>query len=111
MTITIGEREILTHVSRSWEPFGLSIAERRQHVMVLGKTGVGKSTLLRNLIIQDIQAGHGLMLIDPHGDLSEELLDFVPPSRTADVMYLDLSDLTRPIAFNPLEREPAHLRS
>ena len=80
-------------------------------MLLLGKTGVGKSTLLRNMIVQDIQAGRGCLFIDPHGDESERLLDFVPPWRTADVIYLDPTDLTYPIGFNLLEREPAEDRS
>ena len=104
MDVVIGER----HFWRDeWEPFGLSVADRWQHVLLLGKTGVGKSTLLRNLLIQDIQAGRGVLFIDPHGDEAERLLDYVPPWRTDDVIYLDLSDLSRPIGFNVLEREPA----
>ena len=101
----IGEREVLTQVSRSWEPFGLTVAERRQHVLLLGKTGVGKSTLLRNMIVQDIQAGRGCLFIDPHGDEAERLLDYIPPWRTADVVYIDLSDLSHPVGFNVIERD------
>ena len=55
------------------EPFGISRVSRRQHLYAIGKTGTGKSTLLRNLIIQDIEAGRGVGLIDPHGDLAEEI--------------------------------------
>src|SRR5690348_903859 len=111
MDIVLGEREIRTQVSRYKEPFGLTIAERRQHVLLLGKTGVGKSTLLRNMLVQDIQAGRGCLFIDPHGDEAERLLDYIPPWRTADVIYIDPSDLSRPIGFNILEREPAEDRS
>jgi energy-coupling factor transporter ATP-binding protein EcfA2 len=111
MDVVIGEREVLTQVSRHWEPFGLSVAERRQHVLLLGKTGVGKSTLLRNMVAQDIAAGRGCLFIDPHGDEAERLLDYIPPWRTADVLYVDLSELSHPIGFNVIEREPAHLRS
>ena len=111
MDILIGERQILTAVSAEWAPFGLSVADRRQHVLLLGKTGVGKSTLLRNMLIQDIQAGRGCLFVDPHGDEAERLLDYVPPWRTADVIYLDPSELSRPIGFNILEREPAEFRA
>lgn len=110
MDIVIGEREVLTAVSADWMPFGLSIADRRQHVLLLGKTGVGKSTLLRNMLIQDIQAGRGCLFIDPHGDEAERLLDYVPPWRTEDVVYLDPSELSCPVGFNILEREPAEHR-
>jgi hypothetical protein len=111
MDVVIGAREILTPVRAAWLPFGLSIAERRQHMLLLGKTGVGKSTLLRNLVVQDIQAGRGCLFVDPHGDEAERLLDFIPPWRTADVIYLDPTDLSRPIGFNLLEREPAEDRA
>ncbi len=111
MDVVIGAREILTPVRAAWLPFGLSIAERRQHVLLLGKTGVGKSTLLRNMIVQDIQAGRGCLFVDPHGDEAERLLDFIPPWRTADVIYLDPTDLSHPIGFNLLERKPAEDRS
>lgn len=86
------------------QPFGLAPADRRQHLYVIGKTGTGKTTLLRNLLIQDIEAGRGCALIDPHGDLAEELLDHIPPSRTDDLVYFDPSDLEHPFGFNLLER-------
>jgi energy-coupling factor transporter ATP-binding protein EcfA2 len=85
-------------------PFGISVADRRRHLYVLGKSGSGKSTLLRNLAAQDIAAGRGLMLLDPHGDLAEELLDYIPSHRIEDVIYLDPADLAWPIGFNLLER-------
>ena len=86
-------------------PFGLSVADRRRHVYVIGKTGSGKSTLLRNLIVQDI--GSGLMLLDPHGDLAEELLDYIPSRRTEDVIYVAPADLSHPVGLNLLEQVPA----
>ena len=85
-------------------PFGITVADRRRHVYVIGKTGSGKSTLLRNMAAQDIAAGRGLMLLDPHGDLADELLDYIPRWRIADVIYLDPADLAYPIGFNLLER-------
>lgn len=111
MDVVIGARQIRVFPEIQWRPFGLSVVERRQHVLLLGKTGVGKSTLLRNMVIQDIQAGRGCLFIDPHGDEAERLLDFIPPWRTADVIYLDPTDLSRPIGFNLLEREPAEDRA
>ena len=110
MDLVIGERRVLDVRTYHREAFGLSVADRRQHVLLLGKTGVGKSTLLRNLIVQDIQAGRGCLFIDPHGDEAERLLDYIPPWRTADVIYLDPSELSRPVGFNILEREPAEHR-
>ena len=87
-------------------PFGISVADRRRHLYVIGKTGSGKSTLLRNLIVQDLEAGRGLMLLDPHGDLAEELLDYIPSWRTEEVVYLAPADLAYPIGFNVLQHAP-----
>jgi hypothetical protein len=70
---------------------------------VLGKTGAGKSTLLTNLIYEDMQAGRGLMVIDPHGDLVEALLDLVPLHRVPDTIYFNPADTSYPLAFNPLD--------
>jgi energy-coupling factor transporter ATP-binding protein EcfA2 len=77
-------------------PIGLEPHERRQHLYVIGQTGTGKSTLLRNLILQDIEAGRGVALIDPHGDLAHDILDHIPSWRTDDVVYFD------PSAHDPL---------
>ena len=81
-------------------PFGLNTDDRRHHAYVVGKTGSGKTTLLRNMIIQDIAAGRGVGVIDPHGDLAHELLDYIPPWRTDDVVYFDPSDFDFPIGLN-----------
>ncbi|MEI9897313.1 MAG: type IV secretion system DNA-binding domain-containing protein [Chthoniobacter sp.] len=81
---------------------GLSLSDRRQHLYVIGKTGTGKTTLLRNLIVQHLAAGHGIGLIDPHGDLAEELLDCIPPHRADDLVYFNPGDLDFPIGFNLL---------
>ena len=86
-TIYIGHR----HGWGEDVPFGLEPGERRQHVYVIGQTGAGKSTLLHNLILQDIEAGRGVALIDPHGDLAQEILDHIPSRRTDDVVYFDAS--------------------
>src|SRR5436190_16484105 len=76
--------------------------ERRRHLYIIGQTGTGKSTLLLNLIRQDLVAGEGLALLDPHGDLAEAVLAHVPRSRTNDLVYINPADLERPIGFNPL---------
>lgn len=80
--------------------FGISVPDRRHHVYVIGKTGSGKTTLLRNLIVQHIAAGDGVGVIDPHGDLAEELLHHVPPSRADDLVYFDPADVEHPIGLN-----------
>ena len=75
---------------------------------IIGKTGAGKSTLIENMIISDINVEHGVALIDPHGDLAENILHFVPENRIQDVIYFNPADLGYSIAFNPLEE--VHLR-
>ncbi|MDQ3816163.1 MAG: type IV secretion system DNA-binding domain-containing protein [Acidobacteriota bacterium] len=77
---------------------------------VVGKTGTGKSTLLETLIRQDIRSGHGLVLIDPHGDLVEHVLVGIPEERKEDLIYFNVQDAEAPLAFNPLERVPAAAR-
>ena len=84
------------------KPFGLSPADRRHHAYIIGKTGSGKTSLLRNLILQDIAAGRGVGVLDPHGDLAEDLLDHIPPSRTDHVVYFNPADRDHPIGFNLL---------
>jgi CxxC-x17-CxxC domain-containing protein len=83
--------------------FGIKTDDRRRHVYIIGKTGMGKSTMLENFIISDIRAGHGVGVVDPHGDLAEKILDFIPPNRVNDVVYFNPADLDWPIAFNILE--------
>ena len=85
------------------EPLRIKSADRRHHAYVVGKSGVGKSTLIRNMAIQDMRNGNGVGVIDPHGDLIEDLLDHVPKSRTDDVMYVNPADAQHPIGFNMLE--------
>jgi len=84
-------------------PFGIKSGDRARHVYVIGKTGMGKSTLLENLAIQDIRNGEGLAFIDPHGKTAELLLDYVPEERIKDVIYFAPFDLDYPISFNVME--------
>src|SRR2546425_7742514 len=83
--------------------FGIRKADRRAHMYIIGKTGTGKSTLLENLARQDIRAGHGLTLLDPHGDLVERLVEAVPEERQPDCIYFNVPDVAHPLGFNPLE--------
>ena len=83
--------------------FGIKTQDRLRHFYVIGKTGVGKSTLLENMAIQDIQNGEGVAFIDPHGSTAEKLLDYVPEHRIKDVLYFAPFDLENPISFNVLE--------
>lgn len=87
-------------------PFGIKKLDRRRHMYLLGKTGTGKSTLLKNMIIGDILDGNGLAVLDPHGDLVEEILDIIPEHRIKDVVYLDPSDIEYPIGLNMLDIKP-----
>lgn len=84
-------------------PFGIKQKDRARHMYLVGKTGMGKSTLIENMAIQDIRNGEGLAFIDPHGDAAERLLNFVPEHRIKDVVYFAPFDLERPIAFNVME--------
>lgn len=89
---------------------GIALPDRRYHMYLIGRTGTGKSTMLANMIIQDMAAGHGLVLIDPHGDLAQHVLAFVPPRRKNDLVYFDPSDVEFPIGLNVLERVGASER-
>ncbi len=83
--------------------FGIKTDDRRRHMYVIGKTGTGKSTLLKNMMISDIIAGHGVGIIDPHGEFAETILKYIPKNRIKDVVYFNPADLNYPIAFNIIE--------
>jgi len=83
-------------------PFGIKDKDRLRHIYVIGKTGTGKSTLFQNMAISDIQKGKGVCVIDPHGDITENLLDYLPEERINNVIYFNATDTTAPFAFNPL---------
>lgn len=92
--------------------FGIKPDDRRRHMYLIGKTGMGKSTAMENMIIQDIAKGRGVALVDPHGDLAENILDFIPNNRINDVIYFNPADMEYPIAFNVMEavnQEHKHL--
>jgi type IV secretory pathway TraG/TraD family ATPase VirD4 len=91
--------------------FGIRQADRRAHMYIIGKTGTGKSTLLETMMRQDIKAGEGFALLDPHGDLVERVLLAVPLHRQGDLIYFNVPDRAQALAFNPLERVPAEKRS
>jgi len=90
--------------------FGIKTDDRRRHMYIIGKTGVGKTTLLENMAIQDIRKGHGLGIVDPHGEFAEKMLDFVPAERINDVVYFNPADLDWPVAFNVMEKVDAKYR-
>ncbi|MFT7557514.1 MAG: hypothetical protein ACI83D_000179 [Planctomycetota bacterium] len=83
--------------------FGIRAVDRLRHMYVIGKTGVGKSTLLENMAVQDIQNGNGLTFIDPHGKTAELLLEYIPEHRIDDVIYFAPHDMDNPISFNIME--------
>ena len=83
--------------------FGIKLDDRRRHMYIVGKTGMGKTTLLENMVLNDIYAGHGLGYVDPHGDTAEKILNYIPPNRINDVVYFNPADLDYPIGFNILE--------
>lgn len=84
-------------------PFGIKAKDRTKHVYVIGKTGMGKSTMLENMAVQDIQNGEGLAFMDPHGATAEKLLDYIPEHRINDVLYFAPFDMQYPVSFNVME--------
>jgi type IV secretory pathway TraG/TraD family ATPase VirD4 len=83
--------------------FGIKTDDRRRHMYLIGKTGMGKTTMMENMVVEDIRKGKGVGLIDPHGQFAEKILEFVPPERIEDVIYFNPADIDNPIGFNPLE--------
>lgn len=89
--------------------FGIKLDDRRRHMYLVGKTGMGKTTLLEQLVFDDIHKGNGLGVVDPHGDFAEKILNFIPTNRINDVVYFNPSDVDYPIGFNVLETiDPRH---
>jgi hypothetical protein len=109
-------REPVTYFARTTHRnagrcFGIRRKDRRSHMYVIGKTGTGKSTLLKTLVLQDLMAGEGLALLDPHGDLVEELVSLVPAARHRDLIYLNVPDQSRAWHFNPFAGIPEERRA
>lgn len=92
-----------TNFRNQMRRFGIKTDDRRRHMYIIGKTGMGKTTLIENMVLSDILAGHGVCYIDPHGDTAEKLLDFIPPHRINDVVYFNPADFSFPVGFNILE--------
>src|ERR1700760_900856 len=82
--------------------FGIKREDRFAHIYAIGKTGTGKSTLLEGMALQDIANGNGLALIDPLGDLAEQVVSQFPASRRDDLIYLNAADVNQPWGYNPL---------
>lgn len=92
-----------TNFRNARKRFGIKRRDRTKHMYIIGKTGMGKTTLLENMVIQDIKKGEGVAVLDPHGEFAEKMLDFVPESRVEDVVYFAPHDIDWPIAFNVME--------
>ena len=93
-----------TNYHNNYEDFGIKREDRRRHLYVVGKSGTGKSKLLEMLIQKDILDGKGVGVLDPHGDLVDNIMQMIPEERMKDVIYFDPGDMDFPIAFNPLEK-------
>jgi CxxC-x17-CxxC domain-containing protein len=100
----------LTNYRNELKKFGIKTDDRRRHMYLIGKTGMGKSTVLENMIVDDIRNGYGVAVVDPHGDLAEKIMDYFPNDRVEDVVYFNPSDINFPIAFNVVEQVEPHLR-
>ena len=98
----IGRTNYVAALEKKEFVFGIKRVDRRRHMYIIGKSGVGKSKLLELLLRQDIAHGHGLCLMDPHGDVIDAMLDFVPENRVEDVVVIDPADMQYPASFNPL---------
>lgn len=84
-------------------PFGIKAEDRTRHMYIIGKTGMGKSTLIENMVVQDVKNGEGFAFIDPHGKSAALILDYIPPERVKDVIYFAPFDMEHPISFNVME--------
>ncbi len=104
----VGEHDVsgfgLTNYHNNFVPFGIRRSDRRRHLYIVGKSGVGKSKLLELLINEDLQNNEGIAVLDPHGDLVDAIMRFIPEHRVQDVVLLNPADVDFPIAFNPLEK-------
>jgi len=95
----LGKTDFRNHV----EEFGIKLDDRKRHIYIIGKSGAGKSTLLENMIIDDVFEDRGVIVVDPHGELADKVVDAVPEHRIKDVILFDPSDVDFPIAFNVLD--------
>jgi DNA helicase HerA-like ATPase len=106
----IGETLYISGMYHTQDVFGVKRVDRNRHMYILGKSGMGKSYLMEQLIREDIQQGFGIAVIDPHKDLSINLLKSIPEHRIHDVVYVDGSDMDMPLAFNPFANVPIEHR-
>lgn len=99
-----------TTYRNEFKKFGIKTDDRRRHMYLIGKTGMGKSTIQENMIVGDIRAGRGVAVVDPHGDLAEKIMEYIPAERLKDVVYFNPADIDFPIAFNVVEHVDSHLQ-
>lgn len=92
-----------TNYRNQMRRFGIKTDDRRRHMYVIGKTGMGKTTMMENMVLHDIYKGHGVGVVDPHGDFAEKIIDYIPANRINDVVYFNPADVNFPIGFNILE--------
>lgn len=92
-----------TNFRNQMRRFGIKLDDRRRHMYIIGKTGMGKTTMMENMVLHDIYKGHGVGVVDPHGDFAEKIINFIPPKRINDVVYFNPADVDFPIGFNILE--------
>ncbi|HUD21024.1 MAG TPA: type IV secretion system DNA-binding domain-containing protein [Candidatus Saccharimonadales bacterium] len=100
-----------TNFRNQIQKFGIKKGDRRLHTYIIGKTGTGKSTLIENMIYDDIREGRGVAVVDPHGQLIDHVLDFIPDARVKDVVYFNPADSDNPIGFNLLENVSPDLKN
>ncbi|MEK7192489.1 MAG: type IV secretory system conjugative DNA transfer family protein, partial [Patescibacteria group bacterium] len=103
--VTIGETAFRGEV----KPVRVGDEDRRRHLYIIGQTGTGKSTLLVNMICADVEAGKGIAVLDPHGELIENILGVIPENRLNDVIVFDPGDISRPLGLNMLEYNPTRV--
>jgi hypothetical protein len=92
-----------TNFRNNFKVFGIKKDDRRRHIYIVGKSGVGKSVLIENMAVNDVCAGRGVIVVDPHGELADKVLSCIPENRIKDVVVFDPSDREFPVAFNLLE--------
>lgn len=100
-----------TNFRNNVSKFGIKRNDRRLHTYIIGKTGTGKSTLMENMIFDDIREGRGVAVVDPHGELIDHVLEFIPEERLDDVVYFSPADYDFPVGFNVLEQVDANMRN
>lgn len=100
----------ITNFRNGEKKFGIKMDDRRRHMYLVGKTGAAKTTVMETMAIEDIKNGKGICFIDPHGDVAEKILKFIPEHRVNDVIYFNPQDINFPIAFNPLEQVGSEYR-